>query len=149
MTSLSLEDRVKRLEDIEEINALMVRYASSVNKGWNNEEVDVSAMPSVYTEDATWDSEELGVHGKGLDVIMEGLPASTDMVEFSMHTFLNPQITLDGDSATGKWLMWIASKIDNDPRAVYMSSDMGYRRTPAGWRISSVVMHFGMLLHNE
>jgi ketosteroid isomerase-like protein len=146
MSKISLEERIQRLEDIEAIKDLTARYASAVNKGWNGREIDVEAMPSIYAEDARWDSDFMGVHAQGLEVIMAGLPESTAMVEFSMHSFLNPTITIDGDGATGNWLMWIASKVDDDPRAVYLSADLTYTRTVEGWRIQSVNMQFGMIL---
>jgi putative polyketide hydroxylase len=63
-----------------------------------------------------------------------------------MHAFLNPVITVDVDAARGSWLMWIASIIGNDPRAVYTSADMAYTRTAEGWRINGVDIHQGMLL---
>jgi ketosteroid isomerase-like protein len=148
MSQISLEERVKRLEDLEAIKDVTARYAAAVNKGWNGETVDVSAMPSIYAEDARWESDDMGVSAVGLDTIMAGLPESTSMVEFSMHSFLNPIIAVDGDEAAGSWLMWIASRINADPRAVYMSSDMTYTRTREGWRIQSVRMHFGMLVHH-
>jgi hypothetical protein len=72
----------------------------------------------------------------------------TAAVQFSMHAFLNPVITVDTDTdtATGSWLMWVASIIGNDPRAVYTSADMAYTRTAEGWRIDDVDIHQGMLL---
>jgi hypothetical protein len=83
----------------------------------------------------------------GVDAIIASLPRSTSMVEFSMHAFLSPVITtLDRDTASGSWLMWIASVIDNAPRAVYMSADMTYTRTDAGWRIQTVDIHYGLRL---
>jgi hypothetical protein len=69
------------------------------------------------------------------------------MVQFSMHTVLNPVITVDADAATGSWLMWVACIIGNDPRAVYLSADMTYARTDQGWRIHGVEVHHGMVLY--
>jgi putative polyketide hydroxylase len=60
------------------------------------------------------------------------------MVELSMHAFLNPVIAVDGDRATGSWLLWIASVLDDGPGAAYLSADLSYLRTAAGWRIDSV-----------
>ena len=57
----------------------------------------------------------MGIATEGLDAIVAGLPESTAMVQFSMHTFLNPVIVVDADTAAGSWLMWIASIIGNDP----------------------------------
>jgi hypothetical protein len=88
----------------------------------------------------------MGIATEGLDAILAGLPEHTAVVQFSMHAFVNPVITVDVDTATGTWLMWVASIIGNDPRAVYMSADMAYTRTTEGWRINGVDVHQGMLL---
>lgn len=105
-------------------------------------------MPSIYAPDARWESGDMGVSAVGLDAIMAGLPESTAMVGLSMHSFLNPVIAFDGGQASGHWLFWIASIIDADPRAVYMSSDLTCTRTAQRWLIQSARMHFGMLLHH-
>jgi putative polyketide hydroxylase len=88
----------------------------------------------------------MGITTEGLDAILAGLPEHTAVVQFSMHAFLNPVITVDADTATASWLMWVASIMGNDPRAVYMSADMAYTRTDEGWRIHGVDIHRGMLL---
>jgi hypothetical protein len=106
-------------------------------------------MPSIYAEDVKWDADFMGIHAQGLGVIMADLPASTAMVDVSTHAFLNPIITVDGDAATGSWLMWIASTIDDDPRAVYLSADLTYTRTEEGWRIQSVNLQFAMMLRTS
>ena len=82
------------------------------------------------------------------------MSASTDLgrsfstrsarVTFSMHAFLNPVIDVDGDAATGSWLLWIASIFDGEPGAVYLSADLTYSRTAAGWRIQTVHIHNGL-----
>ncbi|GLZ01778.1 hypothetical protein [Actinoplanes sp. NBRC 103695] len=52
MSTVSLEERILKLEDLEAIRDLTARYASAVNKGWNGKEIDVTAMPSIYAKDA-------------------------------------------------------------------------------------------------
>ena len=146
MTGPALEQRVQRLEDIEAIKDLTARYAAAVSKGWHGRTIDLAAIASIFTVDARWESHDMGLVTDGVDAIIASLPASTSMVEFSMHTFLNPVITLAADTAAGSWLMWIASTIDGDPRAVYMSADMTYTRTSHGWRIQTISVHHGMRL---
>jgi hypothetical protein len=46
-------------------------------------------------------------------------------------------ISVDGDTATGSWLLWIASIYDDDPGATYI-------RTAVGWRIQTVCVHNGI-----
>ena len=61
-----------------------------------------------------------------------------------MHAFLNPVITVDDDSASASWLLWIASVIDRRPAAVYLSADLAYLRTADGWRIDAVSIRDGL-----
>lgn len=146
MSEPTLAQRIQRLEDIEALKDLTARYATAVNQGWAGETVDLAAVPTIFAADARWESPDMGILAEGLEAIVAALPDSTAMVDFSMHAFLNPVITVDHDNAAGSWLMWIASVIDKDPRAVYMSADMAYRRTDQGWRIQQVQIHQGMLL---
>jgi hypothetical protein len=66
------------------------------------------------------------------------------MIEFSMHAFLNPGITVDGDTAAGSWLLWIASVHHHQPGTAYLSADMNYLRTVTGWRIDEVQINDGI-----
>ncbi|MEU0506155.1 nuclear transport factor 2 family protein [Nocardia sp. NPDC005998] len=141
----TLEQRILRLEDLEEIRHLTARYADAINKGWKGKTVDLDTVAQVFAADAHWESHE-GEVTVGIDAILAVLPAATSVVEFSMHAFVNPIILVDGDTATGHWLMWVASVIADDPRAVYMSADMTYIRTEHGWRIHTVKVDYGTKL---
>jgi hypothetical protein len=140
---MTLEGRVRRLEDIEAIKTLTARYASAVNKGWNGKTLDLEAIPQIFATDVRWSGDDFGTT-EGIDKIVAGLPAATAPVTFSMHAYLNPVISVDGDAASGSWLLWIASIYDGSPGAVYMSADMTYTRTAARWRIQTVDVHKGI-----
>ena len=47
--TLTLEQRVQRLEDYEEIRQLMVRYAAAMDNNF-----DANEIASLFTEDAVW-----------------------------------------------------------------------------------------------
>ena len=140
---MTLKQRVRQLEDREAIKSLTYRYARAVDRGPNGNCVDVAAIPELFTADARWSSDELGTT-VGAAAIAAELPTATALVEFSMHAFLNPVITVDGDRATGSWLLWIASVLDDRPGAVYLSAQVDYLRTAAGWRIDSVHVYDGI-----
>jgi hypothetical protein len=42
--------------------------------------------------------------------------------------------------------MWVASIKNDQPGAAYLSADLTYTRTTAGWRIQSIDIHAGMSL---
>jgi hypothetical protein len=102
MNATSLEERVQRLEDEDAIGTLMAKYADYINKGWNGKVVDADRMPEIFTDDAKWDSPDMGLSGIGVDAIMAGLRAETAGIEFSMHAFLNPMVEVDGDGAASR-----------------------------------------------
>jgi hypothetical protein len=143
MTEATVEQRIRQLEDIEAIKAVTRCYAHAVNKGPNGKGLDLAAIPQIFTPGARWSSDELGTV-IGATAIAAELPTATAMVEFSMQAFLNPVITVYGDTATGSWLLWIASVLDHRPGAAYLSADLSYLRTAAGWCIDSVQVHDGI-----
>ncbi|WP_344564421.1 hypothetical protein [Streptomyces axinellae] len=55
-------------------------------------------------------------------------------------------MTIDGDTATGDWLMWVGSVMADNPRSVYLSADMTYTRTDKGWRVQTVLIGFGTMV---
>lgn len=145
MTVPRLERRLAELEDRAAIQELTARYADAVNQGWSGKRIAPESIPDLFTTDATF-SDHDGVHTVGAAAIAAALPEATAAVSFAMHAFLNPVLTIDGDSADGSWLMWIASILDGEPRAVYLGAELQYRRTGAGWRIQSVDITPGMRL---
>ena len=150
MNTANLEARIQRLEDIEAIKNVTARYSFDVNKGWNDKKIDVEAMPFIFAKDAIWESKDMNTSVKGVEQIMLDLLESTKNVEFSMHSFTNPIIEVDGDTATGNWLFWVASRNAGlAPNEVFMSAYIAYVRTEKGWLIQTFNLHFGMTLHPQ
>jgi len=148
MSAMALEERVQRLEDIEAITSLMARYAMHINKGWNGKVVDVEALRGVFAEDATWESADMQLGDVGIEALLQSVKESTASVEFSMHTFINPVIAVNGDAATGNWLFWAGVKNRGPANVIFMSVDATYVRTIGGWRIKTADLHVGMALHS-
>jgi putative polyketide hydroxylase len=142
----TIETRLRRLEDIDAITALTAKYANAINQGYGDKTLDLPAIPEVYAPDATYFGADGDTPVHGLDAILAALPVDTADIQFAMHAFLNPTITILGDTAAATWLMWIAAISDDDPRAVYLSANLTYTRTPAGWRIHTLRIHNGMRL---
>ncbi|UNB55830.1 FAD-dependent oxidoreductase [Mycolicibacterium sp. YH-1] len=137
--------RASAWDDRAAIVDLTARYADAINRGWNGKTVQPEVISQIFTTDGTF------VHPgtpptEGAAAIAAALPDATAHVPFAMHTFLNPVLVIDGDTATGEWLMWLAANGDGDPRAAYLGADIGYARTAAGWRIKSIAITPGMRL---
>jgi SnoaL-like domain len=142
----SLEERIQRLEDIEAIKKLTATYADYVNKGWDGKGVAFDKLPSVFAEDARWESAAMNVNTVGRDEIVQMLRKETAGGDFAMHSFTNPIIEVNGDTATGTWLLWVGVKQGDAADEVFQSEDLKYVRTVDGWRIQSLNLHFGTML---
>jgi hypothetical protein len=137
----TLAARVQRLEDFEEIRDLMARYAFATNKG-NGKVVEIEQMPSIFAPDATWEGPNERV--VGLEAIMASLRSATAPIEYSTHIFSSPGLKLDGDAASGTWLLSIVGKRNGKYHTGQASEDVTYVRTSSGWRIQGVRLHPGV-----
>lgn len=97
MSDLSLEARIRRLEDIESIKQLKARYAAACDDDYN-----ANALAKLFTEDAIWDGGPMGCH-KGQDAIRQFFSVSDQVVPFAIHHVTNPIIEITVDRATGQW----------------------------------------------
>ena len=140
-TMSALESRVRRLEDLEAIRDITARYGHSVSRGFAGRGIDWALFSSVFTDDAVWNSEFMKIHVTGRDAIVEDMHKQ-DGTGASVHAFINPVIDLDGDTATGRWVMPIGATQDDSNRSVYLCADLNYRRAEQGWRISEVDLKF-------
>lgn len=138
MSDQKLEARLQRLEDLEAIRSVMMLYADIINKGWGGRVADADRMGEAFAADARWSSKDMGIEANGIEEITQGLVMSTKEIDFSQHVFLNPQIEIDGDSASADWLMWIVSRQLDGARMVYLSEAVTYVRTTDGWRIQTM-----------
>jgi hypothetical protein len=85
---------------------------------------------------------------KGATVISDMLKNSSVNYEITQHSFSNPIIDINGDKATGKWLLFVAIKLNGISNMVYQSEDVEYVRASEGWRISSLSLHFAHILRS-
>jgi hypothetical protein len=142
----TLEERILRLEDVEAIRRLKAYYGKYADAKYTDDhqrrpqaEIDTLAreQASVFTEDAIWDN------GVGPSGILRGREAIYNNLrlgpwKFAMHHFVSPLIEVDGDKATGRWMLWQTATLAEPDTAVFMSAITNdeYVRTPAGWKMS-------------
>ncbi|MFC0040048.1 nuclear transport factor 2 family protein [Actinomadura rayongensis] len=144
--AMTLEDRVRRLEDLEQIREVTARYAHATNRGFAGRTIDWDALETVYTEDSEWHSVDMDLHVSGRKSILDVLRKVAPTVDIAMHSFTSPLIDLDGDTATGRWIMPIGSVHGGQLRSVFMDAAFTYQRTAAGWRISRTDVSFALML---
>ena len=136
-----LEARIQRLEDIEAIKKLKLSYAAGCDNNYNAD--DIAAC---FTEDAVWDGGPFG-RFEGRQAIHEGFTNAATLVKFAVHHTVNPIIDIDGDEATGDWLLWQPMVVPQDDQAMWMGAryEEKYSRVDGQWLIRELLLHIHMM----
>jgi len=101
-----INDRLKRLEDIEALRALIVDYACACDRG-----NDPEMLAPLFAEDGTWECQGFGKY-VGREQVAKGLHGiAGEKIWWSLHYMISPRIELgaDGDTATAFWYLWEAT----------------------------------------
>lgn len=99
--SRSLEERVRILEDQQEIIKLKAKYVNYNDGGWKGPtHTNPQAVADMFTEDGVWDGRPGTGYAKGRAEIKQ-LFETFGAVPFIVHYVTNPLIEVDGDTATG------------------------------------------------
>ena len=130
----SLEARVRRLEDLESIRKLKYVYCNLCDDGYPPD-----ALAALFTEDAVWDGGLLG-KAEGNAQIRRFFAACSKTVSFAVHHVINPILEVEGDTATGLWLLWQPVVFARADRAAWLVARYHdrYVRVGAEWRFAHV-----------
>ncbi len=137
--TVSIEDKLLRLLDIEEIRTLRHRYAYGANV-IDGKPGDLKAFGALFAADGTFDV-GMGV-ATGPAEIENMMKALTTQWQCAMHYMLNPIIDIDGDRARGTVSGLFAFTSVENPAPIWLSNIYSdeYVRTPRGWRFQSVTI---------
>ena len=123
MGEATLEQQVARLtaiEDIKQMKALYCHYCDN--------DYDPEGIGALFVEDGIWDGADFGRY-VGRAAIKEFFSGISGDIIFAGHLVLNPIITVDVDTANGKWWLimpcttnleskkearWLAAEYDDD-----------------------------------
>lgn len=110
----SVEDRLQRLEDIEDIRSLLIEYGRALDKR------DFEAYGELFARNGVWKGGMGSATGpEAIGKMVEAGFARMDPAQFtdSNHVMTSMDIQLDGDSATAwsRWL-WVVVGDDDKPR---------------------------------
>ena len=127
----ALEAHVRRLNDIEEIRALRLRYHQYVN------EHRAADIPDLFTDDAELDFGYLGrTRGRvKITKFFLALPVVLDFVKQFVH---NHAVVVDGDRAITTSYLEAKSVSKGTAYRVAGRYDDICVRTPGGWRFASM-----------
>lgn len=130
----SLEDRVRRLEDVEEIRRLKLQYFDACDGGFGGlRSHPPEEIAATFAPDGEWDG---GPYGKrvGRADIADFYKAVPPCFAFTLLS--EPAIDLDGDRGTGRWNLMVYSDVAGTARMTGGTHHDEYVRTPEGWRIA-------------
>ncbi len=137
-----MSDRNKLREDIEDIIQVKYLYGAVVDglcKGTHQ----ASDLVRVFSDDAQVIFSPTASF-IGLPAIKQTFAVDTPARSKMMwHSFSNPRIKVDGDTAKGDWLVqaFVQPHDADAPRQTIGAYEEKYVRTPKGWRISSLILH--------
>ncbi len=144
MTNADLERRLLRLEDIESIKQLKARYCALCDANY-----DADGLAELFTEDAVWDGGNTFGLAQGREGIRKHFAGASSRVTIARHQVMNPIVEVDGDQATGHWLLFQpCTNAGRDAggaiveEAVWLAATYAdtYRREAAGWLIATTVI---------
>lgn len=139
--TLTLEERVRIIEDREEISRLRVKYTLFNDGGFNGMTThhDIDGLMDLFAPDAVWEGPASTRTARGIDEIRQ-LMIDFQATPFVIHNVMNPIIDVDGDTATGNWHAIIA--LSHAGQAAWMlgNYEEEYVRLDGKWKFKRV--HF-------
>lgn len=143
-----LAARLQRLEDIEAIKWLIVRYAQGADEGNN-----VDMLLPLFAEDAVWDAGERFGRYEGKAAIREFLLGSHSFIGWTLHYMVSPaiQIADDGRTARAFWYLWETANMPNsrtrEPEALWIGGtyDTTLAKENGQWKFKQVNLKIKLL----
>lgn len=95
--------RLTRLEDLQQIRDLKMRYARYADDGY-----DADGLASLFAPDAVWDGGALFGRAEGTEALRAHFATAPAVITWALHYILAPELSLDPDGvhASGTWYLW-------------------------------------------
>lgn len=134
MTLEELAKRVQALEDLEEIKKLHQKYINLMDNLQYEEVLDL------FTEDASVEIRNFGVkrgRREMSEVYLGVLAKKRGNTRFDGHMVIEPDITVEGDAASGSWLVYM---LFSKPSLQWVQgrNDVEYRKQNGQWKLSKL-----------
>lgn len=140
---MSLEERVQRLEDIEQIKKLKARYCYYCDAPY-----DADSIAELFVEDGVWDGGETFGKYVGKENIRKFFKQVRNNIIFGIHSVLTPDIEVKESQARGTWYLWSAGtyaeaivareKRKNVPYWAFIKYDDDYLKVDGKWKFKSL-----------
>lgn len=131
MDLAALEARIARVEDVEAIKQLKARYCEICDDSHNPDEI-----VKIFTEDGIWEGKGIG-KAQGHAAIRELFVGFQRAMSYSQHMVMNPIIEIQGDTATGRWYIFVPSTFRHGNQAKWQAARYSedYVRENGAWKI--------------
>jgi len=136
---LSLEQRLDRLDAIEEIRQLKAKYCAACDDDHNPD-----AVIALFLEDGVWEATSNG-RFEGHAAIWKFMSdlRNSGYIRNSAHQVMNPVIEVDGERATGHWrllMMYTSNEPDgsNKYNRIIGWYREKYRKVDGAWKYESL-----------
>jgi hypothetical protein len=135
---MSVEERLARLEAIEEIRALKAHYCALCDADY-----EPDGLAALFLPDGIWDGGPFGRY-EGREAIRGFFRGISGSIKFAAHLVLNPIIEVQSaQAATGKWRLIMPCTVvadDGKPEARWLLSayDEVYARHDEKWLFRSL-----------
>ena len=144
METLSLEQRISRLESMEQIRALKAVYCDLCDRGY-----DPGGLSALFTEDAVWDGGPFGRH-EGRQAIHDFFKGVSTSLVFAAHLVTNAIIEFeDDDTAHGKWRLWEPATVNENgtlvSKILLAAYEDVYVKVDGKWLVKSLKLHVNFL----
>jgi hypothetical protein len=153
-----LEARIRELEDVEEIQRLMATYVDYLDSLQRLDE-----LLSLFAEDATCVVVSPGAEGAegGLLGTYEGMDRIRELYSqvnpttssYEAHHVTNPNITIDGNKAKGRWYLLcpFTTLTPQGPMAMWEQGtyDNEFVKVDGKWRFSVMRFEFNFMTTHE
>jgi len=135
----TLEERVRLIEDRDEIMRLRNLYTLFNDGGWNGMGThhDMDRLMDMFAPDATWEQTPHGPRAEGHAAIRE-LMIGFRRTPFVIHNVMNPIIDVDGDTAKGDWHAIIVATEGGQAVWVFGKYEEEYVRLDGKWKFQHV-----------
>jgi hypothetical protein len=124
----SIEERLQRFEDVEEIRRLKVRYAEVCDTGF-----DADAIISLFTPDGVWDAGEFGrFMGEGMRPYWR---ETAGVTRAAMHYIVNHVVDVDSNGTDATGSCYLLATADREGTAYWMAVkyEERYRKVEGRW----------------
>lgn len=135
-----LEARIRELEDVRAIEGLAASYHRLCDGGWSGRSHDnLDALVALWLPDGEYSINPRRDPCRGSKEIREQFRRLRTSMPWIFHTFLNTEITVDGDRATGEFKGVAYYRRDGGSHIVIGTYRGEFARTVNGWRFAAWV----------